>query len=266
VKVWDLSGNELEVLETGSFKDNQHLQELRLNRVRRLRMVDHEAFVNLTSLRLVQLSHNHNLRYISRSAFVDVPSLTHLIVTDSGLDTLELQLVESLPALTELSVRDNPLTCDCSVLSLLRHVQDNTHLHTDLHQLDVCSQSPNTTLASNQSSENSTAFDGDVYTNVQSSEVTWQSTTSTNSVVLNSTEATAEKSASVQNSRTVLDRCSPRILALFRSEIRLTITDKVRLDCRAVGFPIPTVSWLLPVHVVDNDMSTSHGTQVCSLK
>ena len=257
-----MSGNQLEVLESGSFKDNQRLQELRLNRVRRLRMVDRGAFVNLTSLRLLELSHNHRLRYISRSAFVDVPALTYLVLADSGLDTLELQLVESLPALRELSVRDNPLTCDCTLLSLLRHMQHNADLHTDLLQLDVCSQSPSTTLASYHSSENSTVSDGDFYTNVQSSELTWQSTASTNNVVLNSTKTTAEMSASVQTSRTVPGRCGPRILALFDSEIRVTVTDIVRLDCRAVGFPIPTVSWLLPVHVVDNDMLTSHGTQV----
>ena len=278
VKIWDLSGNEVEVLKTGSFKDNQHLQELRLSRLRRLRLVDFEAFVNLTSLQRLELSHNRDLRYISRSAFVDVPALTDLILADSGLGTLEWQVLDSLPALTRLSLRGNPLTCDCTVVSLLRHIQDNKNLGTDLQQHDTCSpdaEPPDTTtLASYQLPVNSSAFNGDLYTNIQSiftadSEATWQSTTATNDVVLSSTETLAKLSVSVQNSRTVSSRCSPRILALFDTELRVTVTDVLRLDCRAVGFPVPTVSWLLPVDVIDDvktdDMSTLYGTQVILL-
>jgi len=272
VELWDLSGNEVEVIETGSFKDNHRLQELRLNRVRRLRIVDCGTFVNLTSLRRLELSQNHNLRYISRSAFVDVPALTSLVLTDSGLETLEFQVIDSLPALRELSLRGNPLTCDCTVLSLLRHVHDfNRNLSTDMHQRAVCAspaESPDaTTLSSYQLSENTTTFNNDVYTDTWStvttdSTVKWSPTTTTSEVLLNSTETTVELSSSVQDSSTASSRCSPRILALFDHEIHATVTDILRLDCRAVGFPVPTVSWLLPVDVIDGDMSTSHGTHV----
>jgi len=273
VEVWDLSGNEVEVLETGSFSDNQLLRELRLNRVHRLRMIDSGAFVNLTSLRRLELSQNRHLRYISGSAFVDVPALTSLLLADSGLYTLELQIINSLPVLRELSLRGNPLTCDCTVRSLLRHVQNNRKLNTDLRQRAVCSPSPDTTNpASYQLPENSTVFNGDLYTDIRSivtsnGEVTWQSTTMTSDVVLRSTGTAVEVSVPVQNSWTASNRCSPHILALFSSEIHATVTDRLRIDCRAVGFPVPTVSWLLPVDVVDDvktddEMSTSYGTQV----
>ena len=292
VEIWDLSNNEVEVLETGSFKDNQRLEELRLNGVRRLRVVDTGAFVNLTSLRRLELSHNRNLRYISRSAFVDVPALTYLDLTDSGLDTLELQAIDSLPALRELWLRGNPLTCDCTVLSLLRHIQNSTQLTTDLFQHDTCSESPDTTTLA--SYRNSTVLNSDLYTDIRSivtteSELTTALTNNivledgvfatlapnvglpspmTNNVVQTSTEMPVEVSASVRNSRTVSNRCSPRILALFNNEIHVTVTDILRLDCRAVGSPVPTVTWLLPARVIndvntnDDDMSTSYGTQV----
>ena len=102
VEVWELSGgSEVEVLATGSFSDNPWLRELRLSRLRRLRLIDSRAFVNVTSLRRIDLSHSHNLRYISRSAFVGVEKLTSLVLTDSGLDTLELHVIDSLPSVRE---------------------------------------------------------------------------------------------------------------------------------------------------------------------
>jgi len=124
-----------------------------------------------------------------------------------------------------------------------------------------------TTLSSYQLSENTTTFNNDVYTDTWStvttdSTVKWSPTTTTSEVLLNSTETTVELSSSVQDSSTASSRCSPRILALFDHEIHATVTDILRLDCRAVGFPVPTVSWLLPVDVIDGDMSTSHGPRV----
>jgi len=97
-QVWDLSGSEVEVLESGSFRDSGHLRELRLSRVRRLRMVDSAAFVNLTSLRRLELSLNRHLRYVSRSAFVDVPALTGLDLSLSALSTLESEVLDSQAA------------------------------------------------------------------------------------------------------------------------------------------------------------------------
>jgi len=277
IEVWDLSGNEVEVLESGSFRDNQWLRELRLNRVRRLRMIDSSAFVNLTSLQRLELSHNRHLRYISRSAFVDVAALTSLDLTDSGLDTLESEVIESLPTLKELSLRGNRLTCDCTVLALLRHIQNNRKLNADLRPQDVCSlhseSSETTQPASYQLPENSTLLSVDLHSDIRSTmaadgNITWQSTpaATTSDVVLSSTETPVEASAPVEINRVVSDRCRPRILALFSSEVHVAVTDRVRIDCRAIGFPVPRVSWLLPVAVIDdvkiNDDISSHGTQV----
>jgi len=271
VQVWDLSGNEVEVLETGSFADNHWLRELRLSRLRRLRLVDDHAFINLTSLRRLELSHNGNLRYISRSAFCDDPALTNLVLTDNRLYTLEVEVVDSLPALTELSLGGNPLNCDCTLRSLLRHIQNNSNLNTDLERLDPCSPQPHspdtTATAVYQFAENSTSLSRRFFADNRStdastnSEMTWQSTTmATNGVALNFTETPVEVSASVRN-RTSSSRCSPRILALFDSELLVTVTDRLRIDCRAVGFPLPTVSWLLPVYVT-NDA----GNQVSNIQ
>jgi len=91
----------------------------------------------------------------------------------------------------------------------------------------------------------------------------------TNGGVLNSTETPVGQSAPVPHNRTTSEPCRPRILALFDADIHVTVTDTLRLDCRAVGFPPPTVSWLLPVDVIDDvssdvtRVSKSHrGTQV----
>lgn len=258
VLIWDFSGNEFEVLERGSFQGSRRLQVLRLNRVRRLRMIDHRAFVDLTSLRRLEVSGNANLRYISRTAFFDVPALVALDLVDSGLDTLEPEIVESLPALRDLSLRGNPLTCDCTLLSTLRRVQDVGNVSVDVDDHDLCSPSDTTTPVSRQTSENSTTFYDDLHSTIITSTVTsdtWQSTTT--DVVPNSTAAPVETSASTQNSITTLRLCRPRILPLFARYIHVTITDILRLDCRAVGFPLPTVSWLLPADVID-DVTTDH--------
>jgi len=75
--------------------------------------------------------------------------------------------------------------------------------------------------------------------------------------------------AAVQNTSTVASGgCSPRILTLFNDELHVTVTDKLRIDCRAVGLPVPTISWLFPVGVIDDvrgdddKMSTSYRTKV----
>ena len=152
-------------METGSFADNPWLRELRLSRLHRLRLIDFRAFVNMTSLRRLDLSQNRNLRYISRSAFVDVEALSSLVLTDSGLDTLELQVVDNLPSLKELSLKGNPLMCDCTLHVLLRHVQQDTawNLSIDLALQDICpSLHDTTTPALYQTPQNfSTKFNGE---------------------------------------------------------------------------------------------------------
>jgi len=241
-----------------------------LNRVRRLRMVEYGAFVNLTSLRRLELSQNRHLRYISHSAFVDVPVLTSLDLALSGLNTLESEVPGSLPALRKLSLRGSPLICDCIVRSLLRYFQNRANLTVDIDEGTVCSppsfSMPTTTPASERSSANSS--DSITSTVTADNSVAWRSATT--DVVLNSTKTPAKMSEPVQNNRTVSALCRPRILALFNSDVHVTVTDKLRLDCRAVGIPPPSVSWLLPVDndVIDdvnNDVSgisTSYGTQV----
>ena len=274
VLVWELSGNEMEVLQSGSFIDNQRIEEVRLNGMRRLRIIDDAAFVNVTSLQRVQLSHNRHLRYISRSAFVNVPALTSLVLVDSGLYTLEPQVVDSLPALGQLALTGNPLACDCTVRSLFQRLQN---ISTDIGEHAVCSNySDSVTLQISPllSQDNSDVFTGDVDASNRSSHITDVQATrnSTTHVVLSSTAIkSVDQSAALEQSSvgTVSSGCSPRILALFDDELHVTVTDRLRVDCRAVGFPVPTVKWLLPVnHAIEqagNDhihVTKSHRTQV----
>lgn len=110
----DLSGNEFDVIETGSFNNSGRLERLRLSRLDRLRLIERHAFVNMTSLRSLDLSHCRRLRYVHPNAFSSVPSLAVFNLSDANLETLEKDVIRPLHGLRQLDIRSNPLICDCT--------------------------------------------------------------------------------------------------------------------------------------------------------
>ncbi|KAK2156421.1 hypothetical protein LSH36_214g05031 [Paralvinella palmiformis] len=59
----------------------------------------------------------------------------------------------------------------------------------------------------------------------------------------------------------VPDTCAPRILPLYSLQYAIDLGDSLRLNCRAVGRPVPQTDWLLPGKRSDGD-----GTDIMVLK
>ena len=89
------------------------LRLLKLNKMKRLQIVDKYSFVELFSLRRLEMFGN-GLRYIDREAFVELPALETLVLHNNNLDTLDQQVIHSLPSLRSLDIHSNPFTCDCT--------------------------------------------------------------------------------------------------------------------------------------------------------
>ena len=109
----DLSGNALSEIAGGSFQHSPTLKRLMLNRIMALQLVDEMAFINLTSLEILEMSNNSRLRYIHYNAFDTVDHLSELHIDGCALGTIEEELIQNLPSLSFLDVSSNPLICDC---------------------------------------------------------------------------------------------------------------------------------------------------------
>ena len=58
--------------------------------------------------------------------------------------------------------------------------------------------------------------------------------------------------------------CAPRVVALFESEYNSVLGGSLRLDCRAVGVPMPHIDWLLPLLRTSRTNGPGHVTVTSS--
>ena len=77
----------------------------------KIRSIERHSIENLRYLTTLFLNDNP-IVFISRDAFRNVPSLTHLGLTNTQLTAVP-PLIETLPSLRIVYLRDSPITCTC---------------------------------------------------------------------------------------------------------------------------------------------------------
>lgn len=201
------------------------MRTLRLNRLKNLRLVQRHSFANLTVLEDLELTGNARLKYIDREAFTEVPNLRRLSVHSNGLETLERDLVSNLRLLDSIDVHSNPLHCDCV-----------------LHWLYEIS-------SANRNSTHSPPSPTPPSPPLNSSPLHRPSLPR----LLNPDLSTCRSPPALRgiplSDRTLLSlptTCGPRVLPIFAREATVSVSESVRLHCRAVGIPHPNVTWFMP--------------------
>ncbi|XP_038154387.1 leucine-rich repeat neuronal protein 1 [Cyprinodon tularosa] len=138
LKFLDLNRNPISRIQRGDFENLQHLEELSLNNMEDLVMVERAAFQNLPQMTKLELCNNPRLSYIDPQAFRDLPSLRTLLLLNNQLSLLSGDVLSALPSLEELSLRSNPLRCDC-LSSWGPHLGNQSHLKLLEPSMTVCS-------------------------------------------------------------------------------------------------------------------------------
>lgn len=221
IEEWDLSGNDFEAVQTDDFRDLQ-VRTLRLNRLKNLRLVQRHSFSNLSLLEDLELTGNPRFKYIDREAFTGVPNLRRLSVHCNGLETLEEDLVSNLKLLDSVDVHSNPLHCDCVLQWLYEISSANNATHPP-------SPTPPPPLKPSPSHRSS------IPRLLSPDLSTCRSPPALRGMAL--------------SDRTLLSQpatCGPRVLPIFAREATVSISESVRLHCRAVGIPHPNVTWFIP--------------------
>ncbi|GFT92541.1 leucine-rich repeat neuronal protein 1 [Nephila pilipes] len=114
LKVLRLGGNFFPQLHTGDFV-RLNLEEVFAENVAGLVLVDQGAFWDLPYLRTVHLHHNAQLQFVDRRAFINVPNLRILSLHGNNLSALSEDVVHFFRRPVQISLQQNPLTCDCNV-------------------------------------------------------------------------------------------------------------------------------------------------------
>uniref|UniRef100_A0A8C4YU40 Ig-like domain-containing protein n=1 Tax=Gopherus evgoodei TaxID=1825980 RepID=A0A8C4YU40_9SAUR len=109
----ELNENPIGELRVGDFRGTPRLEQLSLSTLEQLIGVAEGAFDGLPKLAKLDLSHNPRLAYLHPAALQGAPALRTLLATDGALALLPAQLLASPPSLAALSLRGNPLRCDC---------------------------------------------------------------------------------------------------------------------------------------------------------
>uniref|UniRef100_A0A3Q3AUL9 Si:ch211-180f4.1 n=1 Tax=Kryptolebias marmoratus TaxID=37003 RepID=A0A3Q3AUL9_KRYMA len=141
LKFLDLNRNPISWIQRGDFQNLQHLEELSLSNMEDLLMVERRAFQNLPEMVKLELSNNPRLSYIDPQAFSDLSSLRTLLLHNNQLSLLSGDVLSALPSLEEVSLRFNPLRCDC-LTSWGPHLGNRSHLKLLESSVTVCSFPP----------------------------------------------------------------------------------------------------------------------------
>ena len=206
LKYLDLNGNNLPVLARNSFSNLPSLETILLERNPSMLVVEEASFSNMSLLRTVQLNDNNNLAYIDRHAFVNITNLRTLEIRAGSLETLEENVLVSLPCLENIDISSNPLKCDCVLNWLARQSTDEK----------------------NYSSQNNNSVTLKMPDNDSNKTITLHNYINTSCLTLNNQNNT----------------CEPRILSkLFSKEVLVKMADPLLAYCVAVGNPSPTSYW-----------------------
>lgn len=89
-----------------------------------LQLIHREAFLNLIDLEELRIRGNPALTYVHPQSLVNSPKLRILDLSNNSLITLEQELLQGTPQVTELRVTNNKFICHCSLSWLQNVTQD----------------------------------------------------------------------------------------------------------------------------------------------
>ncbi|KAG5677507.1 hypothetical protein PVAND_007263 [Polypedilum vanderplanki] len=124
----DLRFNHLKEVPSNAFKDMRQLHSIFLNE-NQITDIHEEAFNNLPALRYLYLNQNH-IKNIAANAFVNLGRLERLNLYGNRIQRLPFGLLDNMSSLRMLRLDSNLLECDCSVMWLVKHLQQTkSHLN-----------------------------------------------------------------------------------------------------------------------------------------
>ncbi|PBC34806.1 Protein slit [Apis cerana cerana] len=145
-----LSNNQIHTIERGAFQDLVGVEKLRLNN-NQIRHLPDLLFSNMMNLKRLDLSHNQiatigpktlrgisSLKYllldnnvltcIDEASIRELKDLEILMLNNNKLTTLGKEMLNGFSHLRTLKLVDNPLSCDCHLAWLSRHLKSYPRL------------------------------------------------------------------------------------------------------------------------------------------
>jgi hypothetical protein len=119
-----LNGNKLQYVHPDTFLGLQNLQYLSLYNNPTLTVPNDRNFINSHSLSHLDIS-NCTISSLSVETFANVSALKWLDLRENNLMTEDINILRSLPELTELHLHGNPLQCDCQLQEVWRWCKDS---------------------------------------------------------------------------------------------------------------------------------------------
>uniref|UniRef100_T1K7F6 Ig-like domain-containing protein n=1 Tax=Tetranychus urticae TaxID=32264 RepID=T1K7F6_TETUR len=228
IKDVNLSGNRLTVLNT---RDFVHLpvNRITVSYCKELTSIERMAFWDLPDLTQVNLTDNPKLRYIDNFAFTGTPRLNQVYLKNNCLPSLDSELVNNINNQKQhqgepltISLEANLLLCDCN-----------------LHYLHQCLNLGNPSKVLLINSDKLTCYHPANKTTLAIKDIDINAIPSECAPIIISTPPLSSNETIVLNG---------------------SIGDKVNLNCRAIGQPTPSITWILPSGDIFNESSSVGAT------
>ncbi|PNF37812.1 hypothetical protein B7P43_G10130 [Cryptotermes secundus] len=123
VQLLVLDANLFHVFDAGAIV-GLSVRSLSVSNHRYLQLIHREAFLNLIDLEELRIRGNPALTYVHPQSLVNSPKLRILDLSNNSLITLEQELLQGTPEVTELRVANNKFICHCSLSWLQNMTQD----------------------------------------------------------------------------------------------------------------------------------------------
>lgn len=110
-----------QAIRDGGLSGAENLEQLLLSHNPQLRLQDNKAFAGLSKLQVLNLSFNKLLSHLDPELFAPLTELRFLSLQSCSLSVIDVRISNLAVNLQFLDVRDNSLTCNCSVQWIRSH-------------------------------------------------------------------------------------------------------------------------------------------------